>query len=340
MAVCDPNSPLWCYVPNKGAAYAFAILYFFNAVGHWYQCWRYKAKYTIPLGVGATFTTVGFIFKIVSSYYPDALGYWMPAVILLCESARFRSAVYGLIAPSVTAPPIYSAADYFILAKTLHYVPSQAPMHPGRVVTTFVTLDGLCEMLMGTGIGQVVNYDKPKRVQIGTILIKTGLILQIVLFIGFVTVAVRFHANVRKANLVGRWTTVLYVLYTSAFVISVRCLYRVVEYFMGTTGPLYRLEVYFHVFEATLMLINVIVLNVLHPGRFLPKSNKMFLNENGQEERGERGGWDDNRPFLLTLIDPFNIKGLIDDRAEKKKKKKKDNAYLMEDRKADTVTTV
>jgi len=44
-----------------------------------------------------------------------------------------------------------------------------------------------------------------------------------------------------------RWTTVLYVLYTSAFAISVRCLYRSVEYWMGITGPIYRNEAYFQV---------------------------------------------------------------------------------------------
>lgn len=48
-------------------------------------------------------------------------------------------------------------------------------MHPGRVVTTFVAADGLCELLMGTGVGQIVNYDKPIRVAIGGGLIKVRL---------------------------------------------------------------------------------------------------------------------------------------------------------------------
>ena len=92
----DPNS-FFCFKLNKGAPIAFSILYGISAVTHWYQCWyvhtvsiyialvvfarlglmlcalpvrtyddaqdlsllcrRYKAKYTIPLGVGATFTT-------------------------------------------------------------------------------------------------------------------------------------------------------------------------------------------------------------------------------------------------------------------------------------------
>lgn len=304
MTKCDPNS-LWCYDPNKGAAYAFLILYFINALGHWYQCYKYKAKYVIPLAVGASFTTAGFAFKIWSSYYPNVLGAWIAAVVLL-----------------FTAPPIYSAADYFILAKTMHYIPSQAPMHPGRVVTTFVAADGLCEMLMGMGVGQIVNYDKPLKVKIGGGLIKAGLLLQIVLFLGFVAVTIRFHQNVKRNNLVGRWTTVLWVLYTSAFVISVRCLYRSVEYWMGTTGAIYRNEVYFHIFEASLMLINVLVLNIFHPSRYLPQSDKVFLDENGHEQESERNTWEDKRPFLLTLFDPFDIGGLIRRRREKSKAKK------------------
>lgn len=317
MVDCDPNS-LWCYDPNKPAAYAFTVLYFLNALGHIYQCWKYRAKYTIPLAVGSLFTTVGFAFKVWSSYYPDILGAWITAVILL-----------------FTAPPIYSAADYFIFAKTLNYVPGQAPMHPGRVVTTFVAADGLCEMLMGTGVGQIVNFDNPTKVNIGGALIKTGLLLQIVLFIGFVAVVLRFHSNVKRANLEGRWTTVLFVLYISAFVISVRCLYRSVEYWMGITGAIYRNESYFQVFEASLMLINVLVLNIWHPGRYLPKSNKAFLNNQGVEERSDRGGWEDKRPFLLTLVDPFNITGLIHNQIKKRKEAKATNSDPLDTKEAD-----
>jgi len=53
-----------------------------------------------------------------------------------------------------------------------NYVPGQAPMHPGRVVTTFVAADGICEMLMSTGVGQIVNYQNPTKVAIGGGLIK------------------------------------------------------------------------------------------------------------------------------------------------------------------------
>lgn len=41
--------------------------------------------------------------------------------------------------------------------------------------------------------------------------------------------------------------TIVYVLYASSFLISVRCIYRVVEFFEGVTGIIYRTEAYFHV---------------------------------------------------------------------------------------------
>ena len=126
------------------------------------------------------------------------------------------------------------------------------------------------------------------------------------------------------------WMTIVYVPYASSFLISVRCIYRIVEFFEGVTGTIYRTEAYFHVsyiflhlcmdltnplqvFEAALMYLNILIFNLFHPGRFLPKSNRFYLDANGQEveSANDRGGWDDNRPWYTTLFDPFNVQGLI-----------------------------
>jgi len=52
-------------------------------------------------------------------------------------------------------------------------------MNPSRVVTTFVAADALCEMLSSTGIGQVVNYDNPVKVRIGSGLIKVRFLVPV-----------------------------------------------------------------------------------------------------------------------------------------------------------------
>ena len=82
---------------------------------------------------------------------------------------------------------------------------------------------------------------------------------------------------------------------------------------MDLTDPL-------QVFEATLMYLNVLILNLFHPGRFLPKDDKIYLDANGQEVQSanDRGGWDDDRAWYITLFDPFNVQGLVRDYKERK----------------------
>ena len=52
-------------------------------------------------------------------------------------------------------------------------------MNPRRVVTTFVAADALCEMLNSTGIGQLVNYDNPLKVRIGSGLIRVSFLISV-----------------------------------------------------------------------------------------------------------------------------------------------------------------
>jgi hypothetical protein len=65
---------------------------------------KYRAKYTIPLAVGATFTTVGFAFKIWSSYHPNILGAWITSVILLCAHSGILVEQKGLILSGGQSP--------------------------------------------------------------------------------------------------------------------------------------------------------------------------------------------------------------------------------------------
>ncbi len=58
------------------------------------------------------------------------------------------------------------------------------------------------------------------------------------------------------------------------------------------------------------MLTNSVLLNARHPARYLPRSNKVYLAEDGVTEI-EGPGYEDRRFFLLTIFDPFDLIGLI-----------------------------
>lgn len=220
----------------------------------------------------------------------------------------------------MSGPPVYAAINYIVLSRILFYVPYLSPIHPGRVLTTFLAADAVCEVLIINGVQRIVNSRFSERArQLGGNLTKAGLILQAVLFLLFVLLAAVFQRRASKAGVLTRpLKTTLTVLYISCAIVTARCIYRIVEFFEWGNGPLTHSEAYFWIFEASIMFINTAMLNIWHPGRRLPKSNLIFLAKDGKTEL-TGPGWEDKRPFLVTFIDPFDLFGLVTGKDKKTK---------------------
>ena len=243
----------------------------------------------------------GFALRLTGAYHTSNLGYLIASTVLI-----------------MSGPPVYALINYFILSRILFYIPYLAPLHPGRVATTFVGLDAVCEILIGQGAWRMANSSMTeKQRQLGADLVTASLCLQAALFGAFGVLAAQFHRRASRAKVLSRdLRVVLYVLYTSAAIVTVRCVYRLVEYIMGWDSAIYQNEVYFWVFEAVIMFVNTVLLNVFHPGKRLPRSNSVFLDRDGVTER--RGpGWDDDRPWIVTVFDPFDVWGILNKRDQK-----------------------
>lgn len=231
----------------------------------------------------------------VGAYHQDNLTYLIVSVVLI-----------------MSGPPVYALINYFILSRILYYIPYLAPMHPGRVATTFVGLDAVCEILIGQGAWRMANSSMTqKQRQLGANLVTASLSLQAALFGAFGLLAAQFHYRANKAKVLSKdLRIVLYVLYVSASIVTIRCIYRLVEYIEGWDSTIYKNEVYFWIFEAIIMWLNTILLNFYHPGKRLPRSNSVFLGRDGVT--GRRGpGWADDRPWVVTIFDPFDIWGVF-----------------------------
>jgi len=178
-------------------------------------------------------------------------------------------------------------------------------------MTTFLAADSLCEILIGNGAARMVNTSlSPTERLVGEDLVKAALILQACLFISFISLAAIFERRVYKAQVLTKnIKSVLAVMYVSCVIITIRCAYRIVEFFLGYSGYIYTHEYFFWIFEATIMFINTAMLNIFHPGRYLPRSNKVFLSQDGHTEL--RGlGWADKRHWIISVFDPFDLYGL------------------------------
>ncbi|KAF4415600.1 Rtm1p [Fusarium acutatum] len=214
--------------------------------------------------------------------------------------------------------------NYRILGRILYYVPYNSPIHPGRVLTTFGFISGIVESLNGWGASYSANQSlTDSEIEIGHALIKTSLLLQIVVAMLFIALAVTFHRQCVVAGITNeRLNKPLWTLYISMTLILARTIYRIVEYFSvaelrygpgfdpATICPVVRYEWFFCVFEAALMLCNLVMFSVWYPRRYLPKNNKIYLSPDGVTEI-EGPGYKDPRKLWQTLIDPFDIQGLV-----------------------------
>lgn len=208
------------------------------------------------------------------------------------------------------------------LGRILYYIPYHSPIHPGRVFTTFVAMGVVIEAITGNGAALVANTGNTEATrETGQALLKAALILQLALMVGFVCLAARYQYNCARGGVLNqKLKRVLLVLYTSCTLITIRTIYRTVEYFnvasMSTANgvdnisPILKDEWFFWVFETVVMFSNTTVLNVFHPMRWLPRSNKIYLAKDGVTEI-EGPGYEDRRKLLFTIFDPFDLVGLV-----------------------------
>lgn len=149
----------------------------------------------------------------------------------------------------------------------------------------------------------------------GSNLTIAALSIQVIVIVSFACLAVTFHLNCVKAGQHPEGVkTLMVTLYVSMALIMVRCIYRLVEHTTGGTAldlsnmdalwklsPVLRYEAYFYVFEATLMLVNSVLWNVLNPGRFFPRNSHVYLAWDGTEVEDGKVV-DKQQPLLIKIV--------------------------------------
>jgi hypothetical protein len=179
----------------------------------------------------------------------------------------------------------------------------------------------MIESLTASGASLVSNTSNPESVQnAGKSLMKASLILQLIQMAGFVSIVLLFYRRCSRDGLLAdKIKRPLHVLLASCILISIRTVYRTVEYFDAASLTVWNVdqmssilknEWYFWVFEAMIMYANTTMLNLLHPMTKLPESNKIYLAKDGVTEV-EGPGFQEQRPLLMTFIDPFDVVGLV-----------------------------
>ena len=181
----------------------------------------------------------------------------------------------------------------------------------------------MVEILTANGASYSSNKkNSPGAREAGRAMLKAALVIQIGVIVLFVTLAAYFQRTCKRNGVLpGNLKKVLVTLYCSSSLIMIRTIYRTVEYFQiedivwndldpNTLSPLIRYEWFFWLFEGCTMMINTWLINARHPAMFLPRKNNVYLSQNGTTEI-EGPGYKDDRNIVQTILDPFDLIGLI-----------------------------
>jgi hypothetical protein len=217
-------------------------------------------------------------------------------------------------------PPIYSASAYNILSRLLNYLPMHAPLNPNRVVIFFIYLGALVEALTGAGAGRMsAARSNISLYKSGYTLIAVATVLQAVVeSLVMVMVSVLHYRCVRANMLTHNVRMLCMTLYGTSTLILLRCVFRIVEAFNTLAfincrgscgGAILKHEWYLYALEAAPMVLFTCWLNILHPGRYLPRQKNRYLDPDGKTER-LGPGWVDRRSKWRTFADPFDLEGL------------------------------
>lgn len=185
--------------------------------------------------------------------------------------------VYTIQAIFLVLPPVFFAATlYMVYSRIVRAVKGQnlSLIAPRWTTAIFVLGDLLCLNVQSSGSGLLV---KASTERIGSWIVVGGLVIQVLLFIGFMICCLIFHSRFRShVAQVGDstgipWRSCLHMLYATSIIILVRNVYRVVEFVLGKEGYLMKTEWPTYAFDGALMVLVMTGFYIWYPSNIVPK---------------------------------------------------------------------
>jgi hypothetical protein len=202
------------------------------------------------------------------------------------------------------APLWINAFDYMILGRMIYYyLPEKKLLGIGaqRFAVYFVCMDIIAFIVQGVG-GSMASGGgtDPESVMLGIHVYMGGIGLQELFILIFLSLAIMFHRRMLRGGEIitgakPSWKPLLYALYASLGLITIRIIFRLVQYSSGVDGALVTHEAYIYCFEAAPMCLAIGLMNVIHPGRTLvgpdaefPKITRKERKEAKRRKREEK----------------------------------------------------
>ncbi|KAL8658486.1 MAG: hypothetical protein Q9202_007549 [Teloschistes flavicans] len=176
-----------------------------------------------------------------------------------------------------------------------------------RFTLYFVLLDIIAFIVQAGGAIIASGQDKPRHtVLLGLHIYMGGVGFQEFFVLVFCYIAFRFSQQLKRENptRLSQAQLLLYAQYAVLVLITVRIVFRLIEYASGLDSSIPNHEAYQYVFDTLPMLFALVVYNAIHPGRIMPGQESDFPSRKDRKNYFLTGNNSENSSQMLPITAP------------------------------------
>jgi len=261
------------YCPSFPAAVIFSALFGITMLAHLIQAVHYRKRFCWVIVMAGIWETSGLTLRVFSVLNTTSTTFGIPSQLLILLS------------------PLWINAFLYVLMSRLVYffVPEKrvAGISARRLSLCFVLLD-ITAFLMQAGGGSMISSTTPSTALRGIHIYMGGIGLQQFFVLGFTGLVIRFHYKMNRLTGSTEWKRPLYVMYASLALITLRIVYRLIEFSSGVYSPLTMHEAPFYCLEALPMFAALLLWNIFHPGQVLVGPDSEFPKKEKKSKKTGR----------------------------------------------------
>ncbi|KAJ7455808.1 RTA1 like protein-domain-containing protein [Mycena latifolia] len=277
------------YCPSFPAAVLFSALFGLTTLAHVVQAVRYRKKFCWVVIMAGLWETAGLVLRVFAVLHTTSAAFGVPSQLLI-----------------LLAPLWINAFLYVLMARLIYFfVPEK---HVGgisarRLSLCFVLLD-IIAFLAQAGGGSIISNDSPRVALIGIHIYMGGIGLQQLFIFAFTALVMRFHYKMKRlASHRHAWKRPLYAMYASLALITIRIVFRLIEFSSGLFSAITMHEAPFYCLEALPMFAALLLWNIFHPGQVLIGPESEFPKKVKGSKKAKRDK-DAEKHSLHALVTP------------------------------------
>ncbi|KAK4245133.1 RTA1 like protein-domain-containing protein [Corynascus novoguineensis] len=273
----------YLFNPQYAPAVAVAVIFGVFTGIHVVEAFVFKKRYAWVLIMGSSWETLAFVLHSFGARDQQNLGYSISWTLLF-----------------LLAPLWINAFAYMTFARMVHYWHPEGRvggMRAAVIARWFVVADILCFLVQLVGGVMANPQSGPTIMQVAMYVYTGGTSLQQLFILIFLGLMVAFQRRCSRASPTTPdgdesvekpgWRPLLYALYAVLVCITVRIIFRIVEFSQGFTldNPIPLHEEYAYALDCFPMMVALLILAVFHPGRYLRGPDSEFPRLSRKEKK-------------------------------------------------------